>query len=86
MNYEAKIGGLWYPVTILETAKTSWGNVIATVEVKPHKVWDGGFLRSKPFCSNSMGGPVDFYIGDVAGSNICETTDDPLEIVYPKKE
>lgn len=73
MNYEAKIGSLWYPVTI-EATVNILGRKIHEVYILAFKTFDG---------RRAM--PEDRY-QVVLDSDIRETTDDPLETVYPKEK
>lgn len=74
MNYEAKINGMWYPVAI--DGSFVQGNTICfNVYIKGFRAWNGtNCLMDRR--SRVVFGP----------DSIRETTDDPLETVYPKEK
>ena len=84
-RYEAKINGYWYPVKIIGRRDLFPMFPVVDVGVKIFRAWDRRVAHAYPFCTYSMGGPVDSDCGWVREKSIRETTDDPLTTVYPKK-
>ena len=72
MNYEAKIGNVWYPVEVIQRYMKA-GIYVADVYVKGFMGWDGA------------GATITDRSRTVLWHNVRATTDEPLEVAYPKE-